>query len=305
MHNLLWEYPSKADCAASIVLERREQDVADGQPARCASLGGMSNLVPTPRVDKNGRLTIRHMKPEAATASASLSASAPSLGTVGKRQMSDKEFLAYLAPEREDFQHEMYQDALYGITEHSPDVIEDVVSLLELGNEAGSRSVREFFVENLDTVAYQMTQGKDVSSRVDGFENRTDTLKEALVVHWSVGALSSEARECFFYSTQSGVSQTLQVHRSIKSASGTEAHANDLSYWRAVGATALLVGVLSGDDLSAGEVRERRELVQWMKTKEYLGDIIRVGVERGLKDVESIKTVLESDVPPSLSSGAL
>jgi len=264
----------------------------------------MSNLVPTPRVDKNGRLTIRHMKPEAAPATASLSASAPSLGTVGKRQMSDKEFLAYLAPEREDFQHEMYQDALYCITEHSPDVIEDVVSLLELGNEAGSRSVRELLVENLDTVAYQMTQGKDVSSRVDGFENRTDTLKEALVAHWSVGALSSEARECFFYSIQSGVSQTLQVHRSIKSASGTEEH-DDLSYWRAVGATALLVGVLSGDDLSDGEVRERRELVQWMETKEYLGDIIRVGVERGLKDVESIKAVLESDTPPSLSSGAL
>lgn len=53
------------------------------------------------------------------------------------------------------------------------------------------------------------------------------------------------------------------------------------------------------------EIIKARELIQWLETKEYLGNIIRVGVERRLRDVESIKGILESGTPTSLSSGAL
>jgi hypothetical protein len=94
------------------------------------------------------------------------------------------------------------------------------------------------------------------------------------------------------------------VHEHIKPQNSTREYDNDLSYWRAVGATALLV-TPRGEDLKDYEVKRVQELVQWMGTKDYLGDIIRVGVQRGLKDVESIKAILESDTPTSLSSGAL
>jgi hypothetical protein len=244
------------------------------------------------------------MKPEATTASTSLSAATPSLGASGVHQMSDKEFLAYVDPKNKDFQqHGEYVDALHNIAEHSPTVTEDVIALLELGNEAGSEAIRDFLGENLDTIVYQTTQRKVVSSRVDGFED-SNTLKEALAIHWSVASLSSEAKDCFFYSLSSGVRKALAVHEHIKPQNSTREYDNDLSYWRAVGATALLV-TPRGEDLKDYEVKRVQELVQWMGTKDYLGDIIRVGVQRGLKDVESIKAILESDTTTSLSSGAL
>lgn len=264
----------------------------------------MNTLVPTPRIDKNGRLTTRHMKPEAVSASTSLSAPTPSLGASGVRQMGDKEFLTYVDPKNKEYQqHGEYVDALHSIVEHSPTVIEDVTVLLELGNEAGSEAIRDFVGENLDTIVYQTTQRKVVSSRVDGFED-SNTLKEALAIHWSVASLSSEARECFFYSLSSGVRKTLEVHKGIKPKSSEREYDDDLPYWRAVGATAILANP-RGEDLTDEEVKNLQELVQWMETKDYLGDIIRVGVERGLKDAESIRAILESDAPTSLSSGAL
>lgn len=260
--------------------------------------------MPTPRVDKNGRLTTRHMRPEEEAAPASLNVPKPSLGTSSKPPMSDKEFLAYLDPDNKNYEHPMYQDALYSIAEHSPNVIEDAMALLELGNEAGSKSVRDLLEENLNTLVFQATQQRVVSSRIDGYEDSTDSLKEALAINWAVGSLSSEAPDQFLYSVDHGIRKTLALHNYTKQESSEREYDSDLSYWRAVGATAILISP-NVDDMDDKEILKARELIQWMETKGYLGDIIRVGVDRGLRDVESIKGILESGTPTSLSSGAL
>lgn len=264
----------------------------------------MSNLVPTPRTDKNGRTVIRHMKQEGRNTSSSLAAAAPSLQH-SKPPMSDAEFLYYLDSKNGQYQEhdDYYQRALQKIVEFSPTVKEDVVALYEMGNEKGSLAVLELLQENLDTIVYQWTRNQIVASRVDGMEHHL-SLKESLSVYWSVGSLSSEADKTF-YSLSSGVRQAVELHKALSSDDSTKQTEDDLPYWRAVSAATLIMGYESRVDLTPELIRERREMVEWLESKEYLGDIIRVGLERGLKDMDSIKTILESDSPASLSSGAL
>ena len=267
----------------------------------------MSNLVPTPRVDKNGRVTTRHMKPESTPVSTPLSVSKPTLGGSGKQTMSDKEFLVYLDPNNRDYvEHDEYQNALQDIMEHSPSVMDDVTALLKLGNENGSFAIRAFLQENLDTLVYQYTyRGERITERIDGYEDSTDSLKEALSIHWAIGSLSAET-DSFFNSFNTGARAAIEVSRSIRSDYGDRDYDSDVSYWRAVGVTALLTGPMTKAEYrSEDQARKSRELVQWMEPMEYLGDIMRVGMERRFKDVESIKAILDSDAPSSLSSGTL
>lgn len=217
--------------------------------------------------------------------------------------MSDEEFLAYLDPDNKDYEHPMYQNALYRITEHSPNVMQEALSLLKLGNEAGSRGVREYFQHALDDVVYKMLNDIDVSARTDDLSYRTESLTEALAANWSLETLRAEARDCF-YRDGSVIDDMMRVHVHIKSGSNDKDYENDLSYWRAIGAFTLM-NLPYRRELEDADAEEIQQTVQWLETKDYLGDIVRVGVERGLNDVDGIKAILESGAPPSLSSGAL
>jgi hypothetical protein len=243
------------------------------------------------------------MKPEAADASSALNASAPSLGATSGPPMSDEAFLSYLDPNNKYYEDPMYQDALYRITEHSPNAMQDALSLLKLGNEAGSRGVREYFQHVLDDVVYKIINSFDVSARTDDLSYRTESLTEALAANWSLETLRAEAGDCF-YSNGSVIDDMLRVHARIKSESSDKDYEFDLPYWKAIGAFTLM-NLPYRRGLEDADAEEIQETVQWLETKEYLGDIIRVGVERGLNDVEGIRAILESDAPPSLSSGAL
>jgi hypothetical protein len=221
--------------------------------------------------------------------------------------MSDREFLTFLDPNNTDYrEHEEYQNALQDIMEHSPNVMDDVLGLLKLGNENGSFAVRAFMQENLDTLVYQSThRGERIAERIDGYEDSTDSLREALSIHWAIGSLSAES-DSFFNSFNTGARAAIEVSRSIRPDYGDRDYDSDVSYWRAVGVTALLTGPLTKAEYkNDDQLRKSRELVQWMEPMEYLGDIMRVGTERNFRDVESIKAILESETPTSLSSGAL
>jgi hypothetical protein len=127
-----------------------------------------------------------------------------------------------------------------------------------------------------------------------------------MAIHWSVGSLGSEVSGGIPGSLSTRVRIAIAVDECLRAKGGVEHDEDDLSYWRAVSVSGTLAGVIRmEDDLGSDVIDTRNELVKWLETKEYLGDVLRVGMERGLSKIDDIKAILESDVPPSMSSGAL
>lgn len=280
----------------------------------------MTHLILTPRVDKNGRVTNRHMKP-AETDSVLLSGlPAPVIASnvvaSPSSELEDVEMLRFLFPDDPEiasntpFINDAYAEALNIIFEQSPEAKEKIISLMEIGDEGGSSSALKFFKESLDTVVYNIQQRNDLTKRMDDMAGHTATFGEALVRTWAIGSVRSEIGNSFPFNDGQLASKINQGHISLHGTNhkSESAYADDRGYWRAMVSVCMTDPYLFWDQPSDHQIEDIREFLVWASTKDYLGDIIRVGTERNTRNVEHIRSILNLNAQndsTALSSGTL
>lgn len=101
----------------------------------------MSNLIPTPRTDKNGRVVLRHMNPE--TAPSYLRASLPTVGALSRR-VSDRESLhEYFMSKWKSFDGGELSKALKLLQEDSEETIPLLYKYLTAGGSGSTHAYIE------------------------------------------------------------------------------------------------------------------------------------------------------------------
>lgn len=265
----------------------------------------MSNLVPTPRTDKNGRIVVRHMKP---VASPSATASLPPVNLTGRNRpkYTDEQLVALfgLDSNPSSISEDSCLRAVSDMRKFSPATTELAVSLIEDGNEDISQFVRDRVASAAISIGFY-TNGANESQRKDAVKGAWgDGSGEEMVVSWSLIKTKELLAEAAGTDTADYdiKERMFSLHFALTPYSEREMVGKDIDYWNGL-ALLSFAGIKSVKD---GEKGRLFELASWLNEHENSPRAVSLARERGLREVSSLKHLMEQgDTNRPLSSGLL
>lgn len=268
------------------------------------SLGIMSNLIPTPRTDKNGRSVVRHMKAELTTSQPRTPM--PTVGILAQH-ISDRDALhSYFMKTWKSFDGEELTEALKLLQGRSEGILPMLHNYLTSGNSSThayidghiGASIMEL-IKAMGRSSYdpdwQDHCGDILSPR---FRTRTSRLWHALTVADESGYEWNDVEELARWtrSTQSLIVYNVDLPQ-------------EESYWRGMTALALLQ-LRTGNEILWNEkdlIEQIPGFVELAGTHDDLIRVMAVAVPRYLIDADAIRDILrqQDDTPSAVGSGIL
>lgn len=257
------------------------------------------SLIPTPRTDKNGFTSIRHMKPETAPSAASRNLPAvalPALPTAPV-ELTDEQLIALVDPDSSIPEGiGTYLDIL---REDNPDTLPYVSQLLTTGNERGREATLERFRTQLNKIAnhyiYDSTQWRAQSEYI-----RSPFLEGELNKTWTIANLADEL-DSHKHELEDDLmsSQADDLHRQHQGACGQFQRTMDTDYWRGIIAIGLSGAPMRGP-------KDTSRFIWWAGRHDDLGAVIHLATERDTIDVDTLSGILtEYDAKSPIREGYL
>lgn len=253
----------------------------------------MSNLIPTPRTDKNGHVVVRHMKPSQEPSSLSrLSAVAPVLQEAEGTPLTHGEIADLL---RAEGQHvEDAEKCLELLQEKDDGVLPLAWELLTTGNSDGRKLVAGKLAENMLSIA-ESYEKNPAKWRRTTFKNRF--LAPELAKVWSIANVCEELGMSLdiddkksFYQVYGPISNYHYVlHQGMYPKAAVEP-----DYWRGFIA---LFHVKS--ERPYIDIENAEPFMTWAGKHENLRAVVDVARERETLDVNTLSGVLEDQNPSS------
>lgn len=256
-----------------------------------ATFNNMS-LIPTPRTDKNGVTSIRHMKPET-TPSVPVkrlpAVTLPSAPTAPV-ELTDEQLIAIVDPDSSIPEGiGTYLDIL---REDNPDTLPYISKLLTTGSQSGRDATLERFRTQLNKIAdHYVYEFEDW--RVRSEDLRSPHLEEVLSLTWTAANMADELpvhRDELSY--RNALSQISAINNSHQRHYDQSQRTMEPAYWR--GITAI--------HLSGLPYRAKPNTVKfiwWAGRHENIGAVIELAAERKTLDVDTLSGLLEHYDPES------
>lgn len=237
------------------------------------------NLIPTLRIDKNGRAITRHMKPESApVARKSIPSVALPASSSSAPAMTDSEIAAVLSNTG---------SAIDGYTIHvmrdhdGGDGVASAARFLMTGSDTGKKMAAEDFLTAARYVQRKQSQ-----------DSYGEELLGNVVSAWAAGNVLEETSAQIDYSLVGNMRfKHYKVFHDIPS--------DDPVHWRGLAVLDL------ADPNGAGSQKDQREFVQWAGRQDDIKRIVSIAVERGTINVDTLRGLMEQDITTPLRDGAL
>lgn len=261
----------------------------------------MSNLIPTPRTDKNGRIVVRHMKSDAAGTVSKKLSTVPPLGTgASSTGLTNEELSALIDPEGMIPEGiSIYLDML---RKDNPTTLPIISELLTTGNETGKKLALRKFSIMLNDIAnsYQANPRKWV--RGYSPQQGSPRLESEVAKNWAIGNVAEELgigmssdRE---YQNLNGPATNTDY---VQHGGAFNSAAKTTAYWR--GTIAFNQTTIRWRDEDKKKVHA---FVLWAGEQGNLQAIIDVASERKTLDVDTLTGVLaERDSSSPVRDGVL
>lgn len=254
-------------------------------------------LIPTPRTDKNGRTTIRHMKPEKHTAGTKLipvvqmpSSQTPEPG------LSNERVMELIANSRGIFAG-MHLDisSLDAIRVYNPDSFARASAYLDNGSpKARSMAVTALCKSVNNFLSAFSSEYQSVSSTAHSY---LDTMESEVVMSWAVGEVIDETGRTEDHNRVVGAAVILESM--LNSHRNGVSRSVDPEYCRTI---AVLTLACQGQERLDSE---RIEFLQWVTGRDDLRLVIETARERGTVNVGVLSEVLDRGITPPLREGTL
>lgn len=249
----------------------------------------MSNLIPTPRTNKNGVTSIRHMKPEhpgtpaAHAALASIAPAAPQ----APASISNKRVISMLKNSfnMPDTAIEVCLDYMRSDNEET---IPLAVHLMSNGNEDARRMAHNIFyqaIRRLDNARYEEETDEFWYEKCEA--SWSDSLQPELAMVWAVGETIDETETSTSWATLRTSATYFNNALMVDAGHGDEKSPTSTEYWRGISALAL------ANELEKGSMDEWREFVEHAGTHDDLKSLVNTAKERGTVNVESLRSIME------------
>lgn len=270
-----------------------------------------SNLIPVPRTDKNGRVTIRHMRSDSTPASGSVAGIPQVSSPAPVKSVTDPNTELLTAIYGEDGDTELprnHEAAIAFMNKEHPALLETATELLGKGSEGGSQSVRNFMIDSLrvlgDTLSVHNERDPLILSYTEGL---SAGMEESLIRVWAVGSVREEftgtlynfLHDNDFYDGIAGVQG--MIYDREKPPQETQV---DPNYWR--GMMALYYTNPEEYFDTEEEQKEALDFINWAGNHESIDAAIHTALERETINVSTLDGVLSQEAPaPVLGRGIL
>lgn len=275
----------------------------------------MSHLIPTPRTDKNGVTSIRHMKPEAGSETKGRSiplvkSTSPSADTIVIDDLIDLVF-----GDEEGVDRESAHQELSAIHKHSPETFPTLLKLSAVGTDRAHTLLREQVVRTVSTLS--MSRG--IYGKRDNWDSSEATTCQRLSPNrlrqaWNCGNVMEETGNAD-YSAIPGRFERVIAKELPKYIPNLDTETADDSVWRGIAAftlTDIVYDPAHYDTPAQKKAAERKYQRDAKKFIEYAGKhkdintVVRLAIERDTLDVADLKSLIAAgSVAPSLAEGAL
>lgn len=250
------------------------------------------SLIPTPRTDKNGVTSIRHMKPETAPSAASRNLPAVALpaSPTAPVELTDEQLIALVDPDSSIPEGiGTYLDIL---REDNPDTLPYVSQLLTTGSQiARDTTLNEFSVILNKIADHYVYEFEDW--RVRSEDLRSPHLEDVLSLTWTAANMADELPSYRDeLSPRNALREIATIHSSHQRHYDQSQRTMEPAYWR--GITAI--------HLSGLPYRAKSNTVKfiwWAGRHENIGAVIKLASERKTIDVETLSGLLEHYDPES------
>lgn len=267
----------------------------------------MSNLIPTPRTDKNGRIVLRHMNPDAAPSH--LRASLPTVGALAQR-VSDRESIhKYFISTWKSFDGEELTKALKLLQEESEGTIPLLHGCLTAG---GSSAIHAYIAGHIGASIMELIKAMNRSSYDP---NWRDECKDVLSPEFR--GHTSRLWHALAVSEESGYEwDDPEVHaRWIRNTQIlVENNWNDVDlpksddHWRGMSALAL-VQLHTGKEIFYTDpdlIAQVPGFVELAGNHHDLKRVMDIAVPRQLIDANAIRAIMDQqNIAPAVGSGIL
>lgn len=267
----------------------------------------MSNLIPTPRTDKNGRTVVRHMKPEATAASRHALLPLATLPSTLSSEYTDEQLMDAL--KMDYFGNPAQKESLLRavkIMRQSQEVTALALELIASGSEGVANAVGK----RVDRAAFNIlnyTAGKNT------YPDWEDRCREAwgpkiipeLILEWArVSVMESLDVDPDFQPSGFSINESIYgLHFALTDLDKRSSHNEDFDYWRGLSFLYFAgVKVIDGEK----EKQSAIELAAWLSQRDDPAVVIGLARERNLHSVEGLEYILEQGkINRPLSPGLL
>lgn len=267
----------------------------------------MSNLTPTPRVDKNGQTVIRHMKPEVAATPRSI----PTVGSLMKQISARDRVMKHYLESASNDDKDNVRTALTLLHEDDPATLIMIDTYLTTGSDEARTSVDKYVGLVLDTIT--------VSRHNAAFRNAKDwkqkecpdvwapTLPRELRKRWNALNLAVDSGLHVDYDDPQEYFDWIRSTATLDTVPDTEEDRDE--YWRGLGALTLVQ--FATDEISywdrKGRLPYTRRFVEVAGSHPEVKEFLALAIERETVDSDAINAILEhrNNLTPSLYDGAL
>jgi hypothetical protein len=247
----------------------------------------MSNLIPTPRTDKNGHTVVRHIKADTSTTVSKKLLSVPQLAQAAPAGLTNEEISSLIDPQALIPKGlSTYLDLL---RHDNPKTLPLIGELLTTGNKTGRKLAARKFTSMLNEIANSYTANPAKWSRRLSRNFGSPMIESEIAKNWAIGNVAEElgigmSSDRDYHNLHGPVSNThfLQQSGTTNSASMTTA------YWRGtIAFNQTAIGWKEGDK------KKIKAFISWAGDQENLQTIIDLASERNTLDVHTLTGVLE------------
>jgi hypothetical protein len=250
------------------------------------------SLIPTPRTDKNGITSIRHMKPEMTPSVPVKHLPAVTLPAAPEEpvELTDEQLIDLIDPER--LIPEGVDTYLDLLREDDPETLPYISKLLTTGSERGREEILEVFRNQLNRLANHYTYDGD-DWRVRSEDIRSPFLEGELNLRWVLANLADELPGYRDEIPGGGtLGSIMNIHHSHAGYHNRSHQAMEPEYWRGIAAIHL-----SGLPYRAKDNTDK--FIWWAGRHDNLGAVIQLASERRTLDVDTLSGVLAQYDPKS------
>lgn len=267
----------------------------------------MSNLVPTPRTDKNGRVVVRHMKPETGASSLKSLPQVSPLPVSLLSSYTDDDLIEAFGLNNVSVPT-MKTTILRGILimREEKEATSLALELINYGNEKLAESVRKKAVTSHSRILnYSYSPGGYVDAEKRCQEAWGPSTIPELILEWAkisvIESLDIDPDSLKAnYLIDDGINK---LHTALTDDEDREARGKDFDHWRNMS----LLHFMGIRKVKSKEgKRTALELSEWLDRQEDAAAIVRLARERKVYTVKELEDLTEQvNVNPSLSSGIL
>jgi hypothetical protein len=239
----------------------------------------MSNLIPTPRTDKNGRIIIRHMKDQNDDSKKMASFPHVAISTVSSAMPSDDTLVEMIFGSSPDPEFvPKFHKYLEALPLSDSGMISSFVALVGAGSPGGTETARRFLSVKLESA---ILYNSIVHPRYTGQLLRAWAIGD---VREDMGLPFDQRGEFNIIEGVSGIRSLLQQDKQPHDDVTT-----DLPYWR--GLTALY---LTNLDLFAEDqdIETAKRFIEWAGHRDDIGAVVKLAAERAISDPAELEDLM-------------